>query len=107
MLLDRDVDRDIAVIGWVDAKRRARMGAAASARRNAARLPIGRQHFGMLVSGVVVEHRVDQVGGRDLALDGIEETDEFEVTVALLEVPITLPSSTPSAANTVVVPCRL
>ena len=61
----------------------------------------------MLVSGVVVEHRVDQVGGRDLALDGIEETDEFEVAVALPEAPITLPSSTASAANRVVVPCRL
>jgi hypothetical protein len=58
----------------------------------------------MFVSGVVVEHRVDQLGGRDLALDGIEETDEFEVAVALPQAPITLPAS---AANRVVVPCRL
>jgi hypothetical protein len=37
----------------------------------------------MLVGGVVVEHRVDQLAGRDLALDGIEETDELAVAVAL------------------------
>ncbi len=37
----------------------------------------------MLVGGVVVEHRVDELAGRDLALDGIEETDELAVAVAL------------------------
>jgi hypothetical protein len=37
----------------------------------------------MFVSGIVVEHRVDRLLGRDLALDGIEEADEFEVTVML------------------------
>jgi hypothetical protein len=41
MLLDRDVDRDIAVIGGVDAERRAGMAAVAGTRRNIARLPIG------------------------------------------------------------------
>ena len=30
------------------------------------------QHFGVLVGGIVVEHRVDQLAGWDLALDGIE-----------------------------------
>jgi hypothetical protein len=35
----------------------------------------------MLVGGVVVEHRVDQLAGRDLALDGIEETDELAVAL--------------------------
>ena len=40
MLFDRDVDRDIAVIGRVDAERRTRMAAVAGTRRNGARLPI-------------------------------------------------------------------
>ena len=35
------------------------------------------------MGGVVVEHRVDHLAGRDLALDGVEKTDEFEVAVAL------------------------
>jgi hypothetical protein len=37
----------------------------------------------MLVGGIVVEHRVDRLLGRDLAFDGVEEADEFEVAVAL------------------------
>ncbi len=37
----------------------------------------------MFVGGIVVEHRVDQLAGRDLALDGIEKADEFAVAVAL------------------------
>jgi hypothetical protein len=37
----------------------------------------------VFVGGVVVEHRVDHLAGDDLALDGIEKTDEFEVAVAL------------------------
>ena len=37
----------------------------------------------MLVCGIVVEHRMDCVAGRDLTLDGVEKTDEFAVTVAL------------------------
>jgi hypothetical protein len=41
------------------------------------------------------------------ALDGIEKADEFDVAVALHQRPITVPSSTLSAANRVVVPCRL
>src|SRR5207342_1090108 len=41
------------------------------------------QHFGMFVGGVVVEHRVDQLASWDLALDGIEKADEFEVAMAL------------------------
>jgi hypothetical protein len=58
------------------------------------------RYLGMLVGGIVVEHRMDQLAGRDVALDGIEEADEFAVAVAL-------PSSTLSAANRVVVPWRL
>ena len=41
------------------------------------------QHPGMLVRGVIVEDRMDQLAGRRFALDGIEETDEFAVSVAL------------------------
>ena len=33
--------------------------------------------------GVIVEHGMDQLAGRHFALDGIEETDEFAVSVAL------------------------
>jgi len=40
------------------------------------------QHSGMLVGGVIVE-RMDQLAGRHFALDGIEETDEFAVSMAL------------------------
>ena len=39
------------------------------------------QRFGML--GVVVEHGVDRLAGRDFTLDGIEKADEFAVAVAL------------------------
>jgi hypothetical protein len=37
----------------------------------------------MFVGCVVVEHCVDHLAGGDLALDGVEEADEFDVTVAL------------------------
>ena len=37
----------------------------------------------MFVGGVVVENDMDRLASRDLALDGIEEADEFEVTVTL------------------------
>jgi hypothetical protein len=37
----------------------------------------------VFVRGVVVEHRVDHLAGRDLALDGVEEADEFDVAVTL------------------------
>ena len=39
--------------------------------------------LGMLVSGVVVDHRVDQLAGWDVALDGVEEADELLMPVAL------------------------
>ena len=39
--------------------------------------------FGMLVGGVVVEHGVDHLAGRDFTLDGIKKADEFAVAVAL------------------------
>ena len=37
----------------------------------------------MFVGGIVVEHRMDQLAGRDFALDGVEEADEFAVAMAL------------------------
>ena len=37
----------------------------------------------MLVGGVVVEDHVDDLSGRHLRLDGVEEADELLVTVAL------------------------
>ncbi len=43
--------------------------------------------FGMLVGGVVVEHHVDRLAGRHLALDGIEKADEFLMPVALHAAP--------------------
>jgi hypothetical protein len=39
--------------------------------------------FRMLVGGIVVEDDVDELASRDLALDGIEEANEFEMAVAL------------------------
>ena len=33
----------------------------------------------MFVGGVVVEDDMDQLASRDLALDGIEKADEFDV----------------------------
>jgi hypothetical protein len=34
-------------------------------------------HGGMLVGGVIVEDGVDRLAGGNLALDGVEEADEF------------------------------
>src|SRR5205807_1291444 len=45
------------------------------------------QHLGVFVGGIVVEHDVDRPVGRDLALDGIEKADEFEMPVALHAAP--------------------
>jgi hypothetical protein len=41
----------------------------------------------MFMGGVVVEHGVDQLTGGNRTLDGIEETDEFAVAVALHAAP--------------------
>ena len=61
----------------------------------------------MLVGGVVVDDRMDQLAGRHLALDGIEEADELLVPVSLHAATDHRPLSTLSAANSVVVPWRL
>jgi hypothetical protein len=37
----------------------------------------------MLVRGIVIEHRMDQLAGWHLTFDGIEKADEFEVAMAL------------------------
>jgi hypothetical protein len=37
----------------------------------------------MLVRGIIIEHCVDPLAGWHLTLDGTEETDEFEVAMAL------------------------
>jgi hypothetical protein len=52
--------------------------------------------------GVVVERRMDQLTGGDFAFDGVEEADEFAVRWRCMQRPITVPSSTLSAANRVV-----
>jgi hypothetical protein len=41
----------------------------------------------MLVGGIIVEDDMDRPIGRDLALDGIEEANEFEMAVALHAAP--------------------
>ena len=61
----------------------------------------------VLVGGVVVEDGVDVAVGRHRALDGVEEADELLVAMPGHVRPMTVPSSTLSAANSVVVPWRL
>ena len=41
------------------------------------------QHFGVFMGGVVVEHDMDRLVGHDLAFDGVEKSNEFEMPVAL------------------------
>ena len=81
--------------GWGEVKGPARM----------ARQP--GQDFGVFVSGIIVKHRVDQPTGRDLALDGIEEADEFAVAVALHAAADDRPVEHAEGGEQVVVPWRL
>ena len=62
--------------------------------------------LGVLVAAVVVEHDMDQLAGRDVALETVEEANELLVPVCM-HCPITVPSSTFMAANSVVVPLRM
>ena len=62
-------------------------------------------NIGMLVGGGVVDDGVDRPSHGNLFLDDIEEANELLMTMALLR-PITVPSSTFMAANSVVAPCR-
>ena len=41
----------------------------------------------MFVRGIIIEHRMDRLPGRDLALDSIEKTDELEMPVVLHAAP--------------------
>ena len=43
--------------------------------------------LGVLVGGVVVQDGVDELAGRNVALDGVEEADELLVTVLLHAAP--------------------
>ena len=61
----------------------------------------------MLVGGVIVGDGMDQFAGWHSGLDGVEETDELLVAMCCMQRPITLPSSTLRAANSVVVPCLM
>jgi hypothetical protein len=64
-------------------------------------------HPGVFVAAVVVEDEVDELAGRNFRLDRIEEADELLCRWRCMQRPMTLPSSTSSAANNVVVPLRL
>ncbi len=45
------------------------------------------QHLWLLMGGVAVEDDVDNLAGRDLCLDGVEEADELLMPVALHAAP--------------------
>ena len=62
--------------------------------------------LGMLVRGVIVNNQMHCALGRGLAVDLVEEADELLMPVAAHALADD-PSSTLSAANRVVVPCRL
>ena len=64
-------------------------------------------HLGVLVGRIIVEDNVDDLAGRDVDFDGIEKADELLMAVRCMQRPMILPSSRLSAANKVVVPCRL
>ena len=62
---------------------------------------------GLFVGGIVVDDGVDDFSGRDGALDGVEEANEFLMAMPCHAPSITVPSRMLSAANRVVVPLRL
>jgi hypothetical protein len=65
------------------------------------------QHFGMLVGGIIVKDDMDWPAGRDLTLDSMRKRMNSRWRCRYMQRRITVPSSTLSAANRVVVPCRL
>jgi hypothetical protein len=65
-----------------------------------------REHLGMLVGGIVVEDRVGDLAGRHRALDGVQKRMNSWWRWRCMQRLITVPSSTSSAANSVVVPLR-
>ena len=54
-----------------------------------------------------LEDDVDRLVGGNRAFNSVEKADEFDVAGRCMQRPMTVPSSTLSAANRVVVPCRL
>ena len=51
--------------------------------KHAARMPDEPSaHFGMLVGGIVVEDRMDQLADRHSGLDAVEKTDELPMAMA-------------------------
>jgi hypothetical protein len=64
-------------------------------------------NLGVLVPGVVVEDDVDDLAGRDVGFDRIEKANELLMTMTLHAAADDPPSKTLSAANKIVVPCRL
>ena len=63
--------------------------------------------LGMFVGAVIVEDGMDQLAGRDRALDGIEKANELLVGMALHAAAKDDALSVLKAANKVVVPWRL
>ena len=61
----------------------------------------------MFVGGIVVEDDVDRLVGRNLALDGIEKTDEFKMAVALHAAADHRPVEHAERGEQGGVPCRL
>ena len=63
--------------------------------------------LGMFVGAVIVEDGMDQLAGRDRALDGIEKANELLVCMALHAAAKDDAVERVEAANKVVVPWRL
>jgi hypothetical protein len=63
--------------------------------------------FGVLVAAVIVEDDMDELAGRDLGLERIEEANELLMRVALHAATDDPAVETSNAANSVVVPLRL
>jgi hypothetical protein len=61
----------------------------------------------MFIGAVVVQDDVNDFAGWHLGLEGIEETDELLMPTRCMQRPMTLPSSTSRAANSVVVTWRV
>ena len=64
-------------------------------------------HLGMLVGGIVVQDHVDQLAGGTSRSMALRNRMNSWCRWRCMQRPITLPSSTSSAANRVVVPWRL
>src|SRR5437879_13847615 len=61
----------------------------------------------MLMGRVIIEDDVNDFPGGNLGFDGVEEADKLLSRWRCMLRPMMVPSSTLSAANRVVVPCRL